>query len=151
MLARLWADRCDLDHHLRGFPVARDFEGHVRGLTEPTRNRLRYYRRWLAPELAAGGEVALYGICRATDRDEDVLFYRALLQAHALAPGARAAGTMTAPLGATTAPLGVEELRARGWQLYTGGLSHKQLRSLGPDASAAAAAAPAASLSERAQ
>ena len=136
-LARLWTDRCDLSHHLRGFPVAKDFEGHMRGLTEPTRNRLRYYRRWLAPELAAGGEIALFGVCRATDRDEDVGFYRSTLQAHALAPGATAAA-------AGTEPLGVEELRSRGWQLYTGGLSHKQLRSLGGDAAAATADAGAA-------
>lgn len=126
-----------------------------RSLHPSTKTRLRYYKRYVSPEVAQNG-VKLAGAFRRTDRDEDVQHFVGLArqccgpsssaidsvnatdtaQAAPLSGDrlvATAVGQPCLSLAADACPINVQAYKlliAEGIGVFTSGLSHTEYRSL---------------------
>jgi hypothetical protein len=60
--------------HLRGYDVSRDFEAACRSFKQSTKKRLRYYKRFITPNVQENG-IGLAGVFKRTDRDGDAEYF----------------------------------------------------------------------------
>lgn len=133
-LYRIWF-RTEYLPWLRGHNSIREFnQAYEDKVSQGTKNRLRYYSRWIRPGLDT---VPLYGVYKATTHDRDLEYHQSIVNNPSMVdkPWAQpvVAGSMPAA-GGDSLLEGYDQLLAHGYELYMGGLTHQQfttMRNLG--------------------
>lgn len=119
-----WFGAPDRPPILRGKRVDQDFRRKLGGLSKSCKKRMRYYRQFIPPEVAARGAVRLVGVYQFTEHDDDAAFYAGVLRERRAA--AVSAAAADAPEASARARLETEgeatrALEALGFRTYYGG------------------------------
>ena len=114
-----WFGAPDRPPILRGKRVDQDFRRKLGGMSKSCKKRMRCYRQFIPPEVAARGAVRLVGAYRFMERDDDAEFYAGLLRQR------------RAAVGESTAVADVEAETASNPRLVTEGEAIRALQALG--------------------
>lgn len=82
-LDTIWFGQAARKPLLRGYGVQKMFDEHIFNFAQTTDRRVRYYRKYLPPDLTA---VRLHCMCAATEYDTDDEFYVGLSREHCAPP-----------------------------------------------------------------
>ena len=119
-----WFGAPDRPPILRGKRVDQDFRRKLGGVSKSCKKRMRYYRQFIPPEVAARGAVRLVGVYQFTEHDDDAPFYAGVLrERHAAAVSAAEAEApeAAAPPRIETEGDATRALEALGFRTYYGG------------------------------
>ena len=110
-----WFGAPDRPPILRGKRVDQDFRRKLGGVSKSCKKRIRYYRQFIPPEVAARGAVRLVGVYQFTEHDDDAPFYAGVLrERHAAAVSAAEAEAPEAAAPPRPKPRGTRRERVGG-------------------------------------
>lgn len=121
-LNRAWFDR-EVDCHLRGYNVTKQFREHYSSFSKPTMRRLSYFAKYINREETH--DIQLIGVYKSTTHDDDFPYYKSLAHQYLLDDDDHG-GQWGLPLQGEEAPLTEAALLQQGYAFWVRGISSSE-------------------------